>query len=269
MIRSETGVIAGPARRKLYLHIGSHKTGTTSIQHNLAHNTEALAEHGLSYFYESRVPDKNQAPDLHSWLKFVDGERIAPFGMTVRHPERLVERLLATKGDVVISAENFSFFFGEQQIRDLYSHLTLVFSEIDVICYVRRQDRHVISHHQEGSKEERRAENQLFGHSGLAIPPWTPDHDLYLDYDRRLSMWADVFGRESLRVRVFDRARLRDNDVVADFFNQIGVPGLHPGSRSQPVCGARSGEDRTPPQPFVACSLRPDFEGCSPSHGGQ
>ena len=32
-----------PALRvpKLILHIGMYKTGTTSIQHNLAHNTEA------------------------------------------------------------------------------------------------------------------------------------------------------------------------------------------------------------------------------------
>ncbi len=221
---SQASLVSGPARRKLFLHIGSHKTGTTSIQHNLAHNTEALAAHGLSYFYESRIPVDEPPPDLHSWLGFVDRERIAPSGMTVRDPDLLVELLDATRGDVIVSAENFSFFFGEQQIRELYSLLTLVFSDIDVVCYLRRQDRHVISHHQEGSKPLRRAENELFGHSGLAIPAWTPDHDLYLDYQRRLTTWADVFGRDALRIRVFDRTRLHGGDAVADFFNLLGVP---------------------------------------------
>ncbi len=218
------GLVTSPARRRLYLHIGSHKTGTTSIQHNLAHNTEVLAAHGLSYFCESRVPVDKPPPDLHSWLGFVDREQIAPLGMTVRDPERLVELLAETTGDVIVSAENFSFFFSEQQIRELHSLLTLAFADVVVICYLRRQDRHVISHHQEGSKARRRAEYQLFGHSGRAIPPWTPEHNLYLDYERRLSMWADVFGRDALRVRVFDRSRLHEGDAVADFFNLLGVP---------------------------------------------
>lgn len=203
--------------------MGSHKTGTTSIQYNLEHNSDALAAHGLTFFRDLRAPEDEIAPDLHSWLAFVDRDNIVPSGMKVREPNRLIELLAATKGDVVVSAENFSFFFDEEQIHGLYSLLTQVFSEIDVICYLRRQDRHVISHHQEGSKTRRRAEYELYGHSTRAIPPWTPSHDLYLDYHRRLSMWADAFGRDSIKVRVFDRSRLHDGDAVADFFALLGV----------------------------------------------
>lgn len=209
--------------RRLVLHIGSHKTGTTSIQHNLAHNTEVLGQAGLTYFAESRVPTDDAPPDLHSWLGFVDREDIAPHGMALRDPEVLTERLAATEGDLVISSENFSFFFTERAIADLHAVLSPLFGRIHVVCYLRRQDRHVISHHQEGSKARRRAEYQLFGHSGRAIPPWTPRHDLYLDYHRRLSMWADVFGRDAVVIRPFDRARLHQGDAVADFFALLGI----------------------------------------------
>ena len=35
--------------RTLFLHIGSHKTGTTSIQNFLAHNRDLLAARGYGY----------------------------------------------------------------------------------------------------------------------------------------------------------------------------------------------------------------------------
>lgn len=211
------------SQRTLYLHIGCHKTGTTSIQHTLAENTEALAARGLTYFYRNRRTGENRAPRLHSWLRPVDEESLVPRGMGVAEPERLAQELAGCGGDVVVSSENFSFLFEEERIAELYAPLAAVFDDIRVICYLRRQDRHVVSHHQEGAKPFRKPEYDLFGYSPRAIPPWDPAHDLYLDYHRRLSRWAGVFGKESLALSVFDRALLRDGDVVSDFLHILGV----------------------------------------------
>lgn len=35
--------------RKLVLHVGMHKTGTSSIQASFAHNRSVLADHGVGY----------------------------------------------------------------------------------------------------------------------------------------------------------------------------------------------------------------------------
>ncbi len=63
----------------------------------------------------------------------------------------------------------------------------------------------------------------MYGHSTRAIPHYEAKHDLYLDYHKRLGMWADAFGDENLVIKVFDRKKLLNSDAVADFFDVIGV----------------------------------------------
>ncbi len=209
--------------RKLYIHIGCHKTGTTSIQHNLAHNHEALKNNGLTFFYENSETGQLRLPDLHSWVYFVDKAYVVPAGMHIKSPEKLAKRLSEIPGDVVISSENFSFFFLQSNIDQLKKSLSPIFSSIKIICYLRRQDKHIISHHQEGSKLSREPEYDIFGHSTEAIPPFENKHMLYLDYNQRLSMWAKAFGDQNMILRIFDRKKLSDGDVVRDFFNIIGI----------------------------------------------
>jgi hypothetical protein len=209
---------------KLFLHIGCHKTGTTSIQHTLAANEPALKEQGLVFFYETPVGEK-PLPDLHSWLDFVEPNRVVARGFYLREPQLLAEKLARLKSNVIISSENFSFFFEQKNIETIYRHLAPVFQEIKIICYLRRQDRHIISHHQEGSKIFREAEYDLFGHSTKAIPNYIAAHRLYLDYAKRLSMWARVFGWDNMIIRQFDRKLLKNGDAASDFFELIGVDG--------------------------------------------
>lgn len=209
--------------RKLYIHIGCHKTGTTSIQHNLAHNAEVLKRNGLTFFYENFETGKLQLPDLHSWLEFVNKENIAPSGMRVRALDKLAKRLSQIPGDIVISSENFSFFFQQPHVDELQKFLSPIFQSIKIICYIRRQDKHIISHHQEGSKLFRKPEYDLFGHSPEAIPAFENRHALYLDYHQRLGMWARAFGDQNMIVRIFDRNKLPAGDVVRDFFDILGI----------------------------------------------
>jgi hypothetical protein len=209
--------------RKLYIHIGCHKTGTTSIQHTLARNPAALARRNLSFFYENYASGELLLPDLHSWLEYLERYKVVPHGLRGRDPLRLATRLSELSGDIILSSENFSFFFEQQHIDALHAALAPVFADIRVICYLRRQDRHIVSHHQEGSKLMRRAENDLYGYSAKAIPAYDPRHRLYLDYERRLSMWAKVFGDERMVLKVYDRKLLKNGDAVADFFQLLGV----------------------------------------------
>lgn len=209
--------------KKLYIHIGNHKTGTTSLQHALLCNAPALAGHGLKLFHENHHTGLLQQPHVHSWLGFINSEFLVPYGMRVTAPELLAEKLDQMESDVIISSENFSFFFEQSAIDELRDHLEKFFSEIHIVCYLRRQDRHIISHHQEGSKLYRRAENNLFGHSTRAIPDESPFHSLYLDYNRRLGLWAKAFGQDRLTLRIYDRKQLHNNDVVSDFFSLLGI----------------------------------------------
>ncbi len=209
--------------KKLFIHIGSHKTGTTSIQYALTRSKAILKAHGLTLFDEHYNNPQQHTPHVHSWLSFINENSLVPRGMQVTEPAALAKQLSQIEGNVIISSENFSFFFEQAAINKLKESLEKFFTEIHIICYLRRQDRHIISHHQEGSKLYRKAENNLFGHSTRAIPDNYPFHTLYLDYARRLDLWANAFGQDNLSLRIFDRKLLLGGDVVHDFFWQLGI----------------------------------------------
>jgi hypothetical protein len=204
--------------RRLYLHIGSHKTGTTALQQSLHHNSELLAANGASFV------SSQTAAHLHTYLGPRTPSAYIPDGFMVLDPEELAKRLSTADQELVIaSSENFSFFLHRAPIETLERTLRPHFDEIRILCYLRRQDRHAISHHQEGARMHRRAEGELWGHAPSALPLYSPGQDLYLNYDRKLGLWADVFGPENLDLKVYDRALLKDGEIFADVLATIGL----------------------------------------------
>jgi hypothetical protein len=204
--------------RRLFLHIGAHKTGTTALQQNMAQNRVLLGVCGVAYV------SSPSAGHLHPYLGPVANGRLLPEGFMVLDPDGLVARLRAAEHDLVVaSSENFSFFFHKAQIVALEQVLRPLFDEITIVSYLRRQDRHAVSHHQEGAKPHRQAEGDLWGHAPTALPLPNPAQDLYLDYDRRLGLWAEVFGADRMILRVYDRALLKSGDIFADFLSVIGL----------------------------------------------
>ncbi len=204
--------------RGLYLHIGAHKTGTTALQQSLYHNRSALLARGIGFATSPTVSH------LHAHIGSQTSRRLLPEGFAVTDQDGLAERLALVRADTVVaSSENFSFFFQKSAIAALARILQRQFDEVHVVSYIRRQDRHAVSHHQEGAKPYREVEGELWGHSPTALPTHTAAQDLYLDYDRRLGLWADVFGDAKMIIRVYDRSILKNNDIFADFLSVIGL----------------------------------------------
>jgi hypothetical protein len=206
------------ALKTLVIHIGSHKTGTTTLQKWLFDNPNFLAEHGVSYV---TAPHKR---NMHTAVGFVQAGKIVPQGWHVTRPNILVQQLIdAPEQTVIASSENFSFFFEKRAVSGLHELVKNHFEQIQIVVYLRRQDSHAVSHYQEGAKPNRGAEEQLFGHSLSALPAANKNLDLYLDYERRIGSWLDVFGPENVTVRIFEPAKLVGGDVVTDFLDAVGV----------------------------------------------
>ena len=209
--------------KTLYIHIGCHKTGSTSIQTALAENTEVLGQNNLTYFRENRVPNVPDFPDVHSWLGPAEEGAFLPHGFKIFEASRLSDTLATLNTDVIISSENFSFFFSPGAIQELHQSLSKNFDNIRIVCYLRRQDRHAISHKQEGSKLHRHAEYELWGNNINPLPPYRSDLDLYLDYNQRMGMWADAFGESAMNLRIYEPDRLKNGNSVDDFFGILGL----------------------------------------------
>lgn len=203
-------------KKTLYLHIGNHKTGTSSIQRAMCARKKELNQEGITYF--SRFRGRAERKSINRWVHCQGG------GGELRASIRdgLVQRLARAGDRVVASAESFSWIFSAAEISDFYTALARHFDEIKILAYIRRQDKQIISHHQQGAKGPRTDAARFYGNDCVAIPEYQPHFDLYLDYATRLGKWADAFGDENMQIRVYERSELYRGDAVADFFRMIG-----------------------------------------------
>lgn len=221
--------------RRLFLHIGSYKTGTSAIQHGLLRHQMRLEKQGISYVTDAGLPN------LHRQFVIPPGQRFLSRGLVPADPATLAGQLSAAKGEIVIgSSERMFFIFDPDSIAALATALRSVFDEVHILCYLRRQDRHANALLLESAKAPTPHLMALCGTGTAALPPVMPHQDHYLDYHRKMGHWADAFGEAALTIRVYDRATLAKGDSLADFLGLLGRPGLRlPGRpETNPTLGA-------------------------------
>ncbi len=201
--------------RRLVLHIGSHKTGTTSIQRFLdVAGDEVFARTGLRYVPLQRRTIAPIDP------RAGDPETLRRAGAIAR--DEYLEHVCRGDADRLVVEEDLSWVFEPSQIDAMLGRLHAGFGDIRIIAYVRRQDQHLVSHYQQGSRFPLTTA-VFYGSQPTAIPAHAAHHDRYLDYHARLLPYVEQLGTDRVTVRVFDRERLEGGDVVTDFLALLGV----------------------------------------------
>lgn len=200
---------------RIYLHIGTHKTGTTSLQFAFTQNRDALAAAGLLYPISGR-PAKADGqgiwPQHNSLAWAFTRPEDEPPDFWLRLRTELDE---ATQDIAVLSSETLSLLRDPEHLSGLRAQLNP--HEVKVVVYLRRQDEllhalystHVMQYLEARDIDSfRRALPEQRGHE--------------LDYELMLSRWEDAFGREAMIVRPYERSQLLHGDLVQDFAAQIG-----------------------------------------------
>lgn len=198
--------------RRLWLHIGSHKTGTSSLQRNLrrAKNQGQLGD--LAYLHPQGHYQANPIVEIEG-----EGAEMLP---VLRHD--LIEELITrNKKDAVLSTEMLFWLDDPALVQALADQLRKRFGDIRIVAYLRRQDALALSHRKQVVMGT--AAVQFYGCQISALPRYEPHMHRYFDYDRKLAMWESVFGRDALILRRFEPAALVGADTVTDFFHLIGV----------------------------------------------
>ena len=195
-------------RRKIILHIGAGKTGSSAIQRFLSLNVDALRKEGVI------VPSNN--------LKLTGkhyGNHVKKFRKWRENPdsgrtklERTVARLFKEASDastLLISAENLASYTRGPM---LFEGLAQKY-DIEAILYIRRQDEFILSAWQQwSSKVQKDFLAWLLSNIGV-IANWRIC----------LANWNKVIPRDKMRVRIFDRELLEGRDVIADYFKLLGL----------------------------------------------
>jgi hypothetical protein len=208
--------------RRLFLHIGMHKTGTTSIQHSLKDCDDGttaylkMAESNHSYAI-SMLFGKRTAAQYVKMGWAVSGNDLERKVADARN--RLQAQLTESRKNMIVSGEAMSLQFGAAEIARLRAYFAPFFDEIRVIAYLRAPYAYMSSALQETIKRRPRS---------LTSPPFP-------NYQERLSPWEDAFGRDAMDYVLYSPGSLAGQDVVTDFVKRIGMP-------SGPITGKRVNE---------------------------
>lgn len=209
--------------RRLILHIGSHKTGSTSLQKALRQGQRQKTLGPWRYLHAAPRVDFN--PLIQCCGMGAQMQTVMRWSFLERQLQRARER---GGGSCIISTEMLFWVDDPIDIKALADRLRLEFDEIRVVVYLRRQDLLALSHRKQVVMG--RAAYQFYGAQVQALPTFRPYMMRYFDYAAKLEKWEQVFGRDKVIVRRFQRRDLLGDDTVLDFWQFLELP--PPESRS-------------------------------------
>lgn len=229
--------------KTLYIHIGTPKTGTTSIQRFCMGNSEALENRGYVYpIFPVTFPTVSQPRNGHFLIGVVkdeDGNRLEAEEKRIflECMER-VKDLLGVFDAVILSDESIWRSMDVERknlLEALKEEAEKGGYQVRMIVYLRRQDDFICSLWNQIIKgklcsvSEERFEDYL---EKINL-------DIRLDYYEKLEKIAAVIGKENVIVRRFERDSFAGGSIYSDFLSAIGIPDMDGFSIQQDVRNLR------------------------------
>lgn len=223
--------------KRCVLHLGTEKTGSTSIQSFLEANRERLLR--LGYLVPScfGIPNHmgitvacGSSGNVADLCRHVlrAGEDIS--GYRKRLAGELADEIRsATEAGattLLVSNEHLhSRIRTIDEARCVVDLLSQWVERVEGVLYLRRQDRLAVSLHSTRLKVDSGTRAQMF--------PDDPAGLQYYDYLALAKRWRSALGDGQLRLRRFERVRLAGGDVLKDYLGIVGLP-AEPGDWALP-----------------------------------
>lgn len=182
------------------VHIGINKTGTSSLQRAFFDHRAALAELGI--VYPEMGIDVASHHDVSRALKGVDP---ASLGMPRDWKERLLAECDGAK-TCLLSSENFHTIADPSKVLALCPA-----GQTRIVVYIREHAAHLVSWYQQAIQSRNTA---------MTLDEFIEHHAL--SFLKMIQKWEAAFGPGNVTVRLYDRAALKDGDVISDFCAFLG-----------------------------------------------
>jgi hypothetical protein len=212
-------------RGSILLHIGPHKTGTTSLQAALRENSATLKAHGVEYLTQDTKPAANRVARSLLRLPFI-GKEVVPYAEWEQFAQEINQ---SDAPRIILSGEEFSFC-GSKEIHELAR--TFGLDRLHVVITIRPIARILPSHwqldlragattkHLDDWLQEKlhpslaqRCASML----GLQKSFWFLHR-----HDALYQRWAKILGRRAVTVVIVDEAN--PNAQYEVFEKLLGVP---------------------------------------------
>lgn len=213
--------------KTLYIHIGTPKTGTTSIQNFCGLNREKLKEQGvlypiMNYHYERKSVNRN-GYFLTGTIK-ENGTRNKEKEKQVFDSElQYIVDCFKENDTILLSDESIWWATSTRRKglwKDLKKHSEQHNYQIKVIVYLRRQDQFMMSRYNQRLKTDFVASTQNFDEY---FADMNGRFKCVMDYRDRIDNIAKSISKENVIVKRFDRNYFYNGDLNQDFLNILGV----------------------------------------------
>jgi hypothetical protein len=201
---------------RLILHVGMHKTATSSIQKTLAANAHDLMGQGFHYPIFVRDGTKIDNHSIPVFSLFSDNPKKYHINFKLCAVGRLVEinegyrqqlsRALEQECDVIISGEDISVL-SKEGLKNFYDFISKFNKRVELYCAVRRPYSLACSAIQEGIKNG----------SVVLEDMVAPQRSKNIDTIKR------VFSNEDINFYNFEAECQKSEGPVLSFLNRVGV----------------------------------------------
>lgn len=203
------------------LHIGSGKTGTSSIQQFLRINRPRLARRGVLY---PTAPGRARHTQLGFYLKTeeelahtVEWTRAGRGDLATFQADferRLTDEISEAAPRRVVMSDEALYNCSEESVRRMRALAERIADRVRVIVYLRRQDDHMVSRYQQVVKTGAVETLEEFARR---------DHTSTYDYAARLATWQRLMDPDRFVVRRFEPARFGEGGLYQDFLDAAAI----------------------------------------------
>lgn len=213
--------------KTLYIHIGTSKTGTTTIQTYCGINREQLKSKGVLFpimpYHYDRITENRNGHFLYAKI-YENG---------VRNKEK-EEQVLKQELDYIVDCfkDYDNVLLSEESIwwatatrrkglwKYLQEHSQQNNYQVKIIVYLRRQDQFMMSRYNQILKTDTGGGTQRFYEY---FKDMNGKYKCVMNYRQRLDYMAKFFPKENIVVKRFDRSYFYNGDLNADFLHILGV----------------------------------------------
>ncbi|SMF95052.1 hypothetical protein SAMN02949497_2396 [Methylomagnum ishizawai] len=191
--------------REITMHIGRHKSGTSSLQHFLVKNESVLADLGYLYPKSMRTP-KVAHHSLAEFFKNSYQRKCSDKEWMVLDNEcKLFLKEIDGASKILLSSEAFQAV-KPSEVKDFFG------PAVNIIVYIREQFEYLISSYAQAVQNQK-----------ITLTLEEYEKRFFYDYSRFLKSWEDAFPTGKTTVRIYDRAELAEADIRLDFILALGL----------------------------------------------
>jgi len=196
-----------------YIHIGMHKTGTSSIQEYFYRNKTTAdilypnlgdANHSVPLF--SIFYNKPENYYIHI-INQLSKDEVYQYNMEMKN--LLVKQIhTSNKENILISGEDL-IYLEIEDLKNLKIFFESYYENVKIIAYARTLNDYLSSALPENLKNIGDTEFNLM--------------NLFPNYKKIFSKFIEIFGTNNVKIYEYNRYKFEDNDIVSDFCSKINT----------------------------------------------